>query len=104
LQFVRQHDRVVFHRAADPAFRRRVIAHAAAHLLLDHAGVTGAVPQVAVTPLTGIASGNGITAEHIRTSLSSAAADDHVEAEAAILTDLLVTRSARSSPMRGRPA
>ncbi|WP_280384283.1 hypothetical protein [Nocardia wallacei] len=54
LEFYRRDTAVVFHqRSADPSHYRRVIAHAAAHMLLDHNRDSAVAPVVAAALLTG---------------------------------------------------
>lgn len=90
LHFIGPHGRVVFHqRPASPARYRWLLAHAAAHMVLDHCVVLAR--PAAGSMLTELGSGDGVTAD----SSPDHAAFAHAEQEANMLADLLLARSAR---------
>ncbi len=110
MEFVRGHQRLVFHhRPVAPPLYRRVIAHAAAHVLLGHSEVIEVEPAVAAIALaTGLARG---TTVEMRMLLASTAFQN-AEAEAEALAELMLDRSAngrdgsssrrhRTDPSRG---
>ncbi|WP_216892139.1 hypothetical protein [Nocardia alni] len=91
MEFVRGHQRLVFHQPATRPLHRRVIAHAAAHVLLGHSAAIEVEPAMtAIALATGLA--RGTTAE-MRVLLASAAFHS-AEVEADVLAELMLDRSA----------
>lgn|GEM_PF-4326535 len=102
LQLFGRFDRVVLYRpAATPSQHRRVIAHAAAHLLLDHTRNEFVVlPDTLRTGL--VIAGGGETAASL-SALPDGTVDDHDEDDADGLADLLVEQSGRTWRGKAQP-
>jgi hypothetical protein len=99
LVFTGRNARVVFHRRfVRPCRPRQVIAHAAAHLLLDHSHRTAVPASEAAAALTGTDTDSGLTTPGTRISL---ARDGLTEDHADQLEQLLLTK--RPARLRRAP-